>query len=512
MDDPSAAYTVFRTASFYDRMFYTFHRHGIQSNILVSARYVCGGRRQLSKCIVYQALASVIKTHPVLRVIGIQRPSPRPGKHRLFRAVLHNIDLDACVEFVADDRGHGVTSATLENAHNSWDWTDDEARTPWWKLIVVGGEHVVFVYHHLVGDGISGVTFHREFLAALNSVVSATTDSGTGPPGNVAYSPSTTLHFPPEATDIATATPSILRLVWNYLIWWLLRLFLRKRLLFGDLPPPRPYSQSVVAVPSSGDRTITRIVTCRIPAAKVRRIISACREHQTTFTPLLVTVFNVTLSTDFYPNALVGASRVAIDLRSHLPLQEAGALAPSGIIMNAAAAAVQLHWLPSYRQNRAKDHQGGLSSNHETIWRLAQNYKKGMSSGLNGCIRDWIASKLVGPDLEDFTETSLPMIGHMVGDTYLVSNLGSIAGRQQGVRAGDGEQGWAIDEMQFSAAATNGHAGSRSITLNIVGVAGGDTLINASFEDGMMRKEVVDAILDRTMMRIDQLCEEGVAR
>ncbi|GJN72434.1 peroxidase family protein [Purpureocillium lilacinum] len=508
MGDPSAAYTILRMSSFYERMFYTFHRFGIQSNILVSARYTCGDDRPLSKWAVYNALASVIKTHPALRVVGVQRPSPRPGRHRIFRAVLHKIEFDTCVEFVADDQGDGVTSATLEEAHNTWDWADDEPGTPWWKLIIVGGNHIVFVYHHFVGDGISGVTFHREFLAALNTL-GPSPDSGTVSPDHVAYSPSTILQYPPEPTDIATDTPSILRLVWNFLVWWLLRLFFQKRLLFGDLPRPRPYTRSLVAHPGDGGRTTTTVATCRIPAAKVRHIILACREKQTTFTPLLVTMLNLTLSTDFYPSALIGASRVAFDLRSHLSLSGVADISPNGIIMNAAAAAVQLHWLPKYKRDGAVDDQGLLPCHNEAIWQLARTYKKDMDAGVHGCIRDWMASKLVGPDLEDFTETSLPMIGHMVSDTYLVSNLGSIAGRQHGVslRTRATKEGWAIDEMQFSAAATNGHAGSRSFALNIVGVADGDTIINASFEKGMVSKEMVDAILDRTMMRIERLLE-----
>lgn len=57
-------------------------------------------------------------------------------------------------------------SQNFENAHNKWLDTKKTAK-PWWPL-VVNAQYVVFIYHYSIGGGLSGYTFHRSLLSALN--------------------------------------------------------------------------------------------------------------------------------------------------------------------------------------------------------------------------------------------------------------------------------------------------------------------------------------------------------
>lgn len=489
-------------------MFYCFHRLGIQSNILVSAEYSSHGRI-LSDNDVYAALTTVVKAHPPLCAIGVRLPSSSTGKHSLHLALLHKIDLKKCVVFMDGGEDAEVGPTLLENAHNTWDWTDDEPDTPWWKVLIVGRKHVVFVYHHFIGDGMSGTVFHREFLAALNSL--PLDSKPVSKQVSLTY-PSAT-QYPLEPTEHSNVTPSIPRLLWKMFIWYLLRLFFGGRLVFGDLPRPRPYAQSVVAKPVYTNRTITRVSSHRIPSHKMRAVLSACRANQTTFTPLLCTLLNLTLAADFYPQAVFGASRFAFDLRPYLPSARFGDLVRSNLIMNAAAGSAHIHYLEPFRNAVAKyggsgDKAGKVSLFRSTVWQLVRQHKSKMDGDIYGSIRDWMAGTLIGNTIEDFMTTSMPRIGHFTSDTYLVSNLGPFSSTPKGITTtSDAEETWTINDMQFSAAATNGNVGSRSLVLNVAGVAGGDTVINVSYEDGIIDRETVDAILEKAMEKLDWLLD-----
>jgi hypothetical protein len=73
-----------------------------------------------------------------------------------------------CVSFIDcyGDSEPGMRNL-LEEAHN--EWLDIEAKAlSLWKLIVVNGVHVLFIFYHSVCDGIGGTEFHWSVLAALN--------------------------------------------------------------------------------------------------------------------------------------------------------------------------------------------------------------------------------------------------------------------------------------------------------------------------------------------------------
>ncbi|KKP02035.1 hypothetical protein THAR02_05870 [Trichoderma harzianum] len=296
-------------------------------------------------------------------------------------------------------------------------------------------------------------------------------------------------------------------------IWYLLRLFFGGKLVFGDLPRPQPHAQSVVAKTVYTNRTITRVSSYRIPSHKMRAVLSACRANQTTFTPLLFTLLNLTLAADFYPQAKFGASRFAFDLRPYLQAAEFGDLVRTNVIMDAAAGSAHIHYMEPFRKavakyNSSNDEVGKVSSFRSTVWQLVREHKSKMDGDIYGSIRDWMTGTLIGNTIEDFMTTSMPRIGHFTSDTYLVSNLGPFSSIPKGVATtGDAKEAWAIDDMQFSAAATNGNVGSRSLVLNVAGVAGGDTVINVSYEDGVIDRETVGAVLEKAMEKLDWLLD-----
>jgi len=108
----------------YETMFHLWHTLGIQSNILVGARYknsASGGG--LTKSVVFKALESVIADHPALGMVGISRESEKKkGNHRLWEARLKSVDLRDCVIFEEGVDLETELPRLIEEAHNNYAW------------------------------------------------------------------------------------------------------------------------------------------------------------------------------------------------------------------------------------------------------------------------------------------------------------------------------------------------------------------------------------------------------
>ncbi|EXA35213.1 hypothetical protein NW761_008284 [Fusarium oxysporum] len=502
MDKKSpATYTLVKGTGSLQRTWYLYHRLGIWSNILVSARYTCANGQELSQSTIIEALRLVVQAHPALWHVFVQRPSPNRGNHELHTARLHTIDLEKCIELVdCDQKNPDVTSDDLERAHNEWLWTADEPDRPLWKLLVKGN-NIIFVYHHSLGDGISGMVFHREFLAALNSLA-VTKIMHIARPDTLIHADES-VQSPVEPEDVWEGKDSILEIIWTQLVWLFVKLFYGNDRIYGDLPRPKPHLKSATAVAKPGERTITRISSYRIPAEDMSSILKACRKHQTTFTPLLITMFTIVLGTEFYPNAKIGATRFNFDLRPSLPMSRVGGGTANGTFVNAAGSWQLWHKLGPFRQVLVtKGDAKETSLDSRSVWELVKDYKKDMTRAISGqAIRYWIGVKRLGTDLEKVVDNGFPSISLLLKPTFSVSNIGSFDNAQ--VEDDEKSTGlWRIDDMQFSAGAVNGNQGTHGAIFHVCGVKGGDTVITATYEDGIVLREMADKILERTVTRI----------
>ncbi|KAF5989816.1 hypothetical protein FBULB1_582 [Fusarium bulbicola] len=502
MDKTSAAaYTLVKGTGSLQRTWYLYHRLGIWSNILVSARYICADGPDLSKNSILRALRLVAQAHPALWHVFVQRPSPNRGNHELHTAMLHNIDLEKCIEFLDCDQSNPeVTSDDLERAHNECWWTADEPDRPLWKLLVKGN-NIVFVYHNSLGDGISGMVFHREFLAALYSLAAAKTMHITLP--DTIIHADENVQSPVEPEDVWEGKDSILEIIWTQLVWLFVKLFYGNTRIYGDLPPSKPHLKSATAVAKPEERTVTRISSYRIPAEDMSSILKACRKHQTTFTPLLITMFTIVLSTEFYPNAKIGATRFNFDLRPSLPMARVGGGTRNGTFVNAAGSWQLWHKLGSFRQALVRNEDAKETSlDPDSVWKLVTDYKKEMTRAISGqAIRYWIGVKRLGTDLEKVVDSGFPSISLLLKPTFSVSNIGSFDNAQV-ESAAKSNRLWRIDDMQFSAGAVNGNQGTHGAIFHVCGVKGGNTVITATYEDGIVPREMADRILERTVTRM----------
>ncbi|KAJ9137069.1 Peroxidase family protein [Pleurostoma richardsiae] len=501
--DPAGPYTFVRESGFHERLFYLWHRLGLQSNVLVSARYTSSRAGEgLTESGVFSALRETIKAHTGLAAVGVIRPGHKSGRHILHRVMLHSIDLRSCVEFV-DDEGIGAGAEFFERIHNQWYFTADEPKGPWWRVFVLGRRDVVFVFHHFVCDGRSGYDFHRTFLAALNS---SNAVSKSDPEPIVRFDPEKD-RMPPDVQELTDIKYSTFRVVLTYLYWIIIRLLFSKRLLFSDVPPPKPYPRMATGRAEPSQQTVTRVAGFRLPAAKMSAITAACRAHKTTFTPLLIIAATATLASRVYPRAKLGFTLYPMDLRPLLPVPTTS----NGVyvICNAAGGMAQVLRLSKVRSAlwRAlgdKKSEAGAKAlgDAEDLWVLVQRYKAHMDRELSGpvppAVQAWLAGNMLGPTLEDMVEQVFPSLGLHQQNGIGFSNLGRFdpgtAGARDSAEAHD--QAWKVEEVQMSACVTGGAVSYHGLAFSIAGIAGGDTVVNVAWEEGVVNREMVNDVWD----------------
>lgn len=477
----------------YEVLTHLFHDLGIQSNILVSAKYIQGSS-PITPAKLSAALLTVIHEHPALWIVGVRQPSEKQkGNHRLWEARLPHILFQDCVEFIDDDiDGNSGLSAIFKKAHNHWFDTADKSK-PWWRLTVVNGTYVVFVYHHSIGDGKCGYSFHRSLIAALNAnEVKRTVQSDDGadtfespPPKELAPCP----------LDLIEDRLSWLHVIYNFLFWKLTRLFVnQKYFLFSDAIYPKT-SPSVAKPYPIENRTVTNVEVLRIDQEVMAKCLVACRKHNTSFTAILHTLIQITLATDVYPKAKFGFSRQAVNIRPLLKFNPG-----PDVFMNAASDYGRVQWLGKYRKAGSNASSSLVQLDAHLTWKLASQYKASMSKSIAARkpLQDFLTGKLLGGDDEDFG--TFYGLGLYQNNSFLMSNIGTFEPKED---MQDG--GWSIQDVGFSAGAIRAALGDVGPSFNIASMKAGDCVISATYEDGVLRDEMVRDILDRVHKRLKLL-------
>lgn len=488
-------------------MFYLFHRLGVQSNVVVSARYEGG---ELTKPAVLAALRTVALKHSALWHVFVYSPYPKKkGQHILNLATLDTIDLEPLVTIVEDD-GHGLTPEFLEQFHNEWLYTTNDPDVPWWKLVVKGRD-LVFVYHHVVADGMSGQVFHREILEALNSTDATTAQADEK---YIVHRADTKLHVTTEPLDIWKARNNILELIWITISWIGIFTWYGASYIYGTFPAPKPVPRGATSVLEMSQRNISRVVTHRIPAPKMARILAACRENGVTFTPLLLTMLTIVLGTEFFPTAKLGVSRYSYDLRPHIAMEKIDGATRNGVMLNASSGGQHPHRVAGFR--KAIPFEAGKNPKISTVrdapidagivWPMVKSYKEEMRKMMHGRgLRLWNSAKIMPPTLEGFVGQIWDALSRTLPPTYHVSNLGAFTADPLTGEKDDGPKTWSITDMQFSVGPTNANVGSKGVIFSVAGVKGGDTVIHGNFDECVVSKEVAQDIIDRVTARIYEL-------
>ncbi|KDQ61357.1 hypothetical protein JAAARDRAFT_54731 [Jaapia argillacea MUCL 33604] len=153
-----------RPADLLERYHVTRHHVGFDSCVVLAAQYHSPSPGTLTPSILFPALAHLIHTHAALGVhlTGDQTHNPIFSR-------LPSIDLSLIVHFI-EDEPEPQTLRRIAEDQLAKGFDTSSTVLPLWRLVVLKRcGTVVFAYHHGIGDGMSGVAFHRCLLEALNA-------------------------------------------------------------------------------------------------------------------------------------------------------------------------------------------------------------------------------------------------------------------------------------------------------------------------------------------------------
>lgn len=129
---------------------------GLDSCVLMTAQYKPPEGQSLDKPTIYDALGRVIEAHAALGIRLAQDPTQNPTFERLPK-----VDLSEVVEFTDETN---LETAIQVQLLRKFDMT---SHLPLWRVMILGDGTICFAWHHGIGDGKSGLAFHRALFASL---------------------------------------------------------------------------------------------------------------------------------------------------------------------------------------------------------------------------------------------------------------------------------------------------------------------------------------------------------
>ena len=234
----------------------------------LSPRLLENGLRNL----IFNSLGHLIQNHPALGVT-VSGSSPAPSWARLTQ-----INLETIVRFT--EAGSDSTTSIIEAAHR----VPFENGLPLWRVIIIElGDvressfiEVALFIHHALGDGQSGLAFHKDFQEALTTIDCTKSKS-------VVDVPKLPL-LPPleEAHHLPLSFFYIVRQIFN---------------IFFSSEDDQHWTGPLIRA----DNNITHLRTIFFPDTQVAQILQLCRSNNVTMTAL-VTVIIANILAQTYPD------------------------------------------------------------------------------------------------------------------------------------------------------------------------------------------------------------------
>lgn len=232
---------------------------GFDTCVQIAAQYSGPGGARLTESTLFPALKIVVERHAAL---GIRIDGPTTGRPLYTR--LQTINLSKIVEFSEES-----LETVLERQFTRP--FDTNTEDPLWRVVVANSDIVVFAFHHGIGDGKSGVCFHRSLLDALRSISPTKTEPVH--PETIVI-PTTTV-FTPAVETRTNINPS-LRKIGQAL---------------SDVFLPASWTRGAYAWTGNivADRPVLQVHVklIRFSADDISRFLVKCRSHRATLTSTL---------------------------------------------------------------------------------------------------------------------------------------------------------------------------------------------------------------------------------
>lgn len=165
MDEHDFSFLLIRRIGLIERFFIARQYMGFDTCVILIAKYkrATSENERISKDELFPSLAQVIRKNPVL---GVRVKDEKDATISSFEK-LPKIDLNSIVTF---------SDENLEDEKDFRSYLERElvnvipssGENPLWRLSVTADNYLVYAWSHVIGDGQSGLSFHRLLLDALN--------------------------------------------------------------------------------------------------------------------------------------------------------------------------------------------------------------------------------------------------------------------------------------------------------------------------------------------------------
>ncbi|KAL0943029.1 L-amino acid oxidase [Colletotrichum truncatum] len=299
---------------------------GCYHAVIIGAVYEFGREFSIdSPSVLFGPVAHCIEQHPFLNVLVGDRHTDKAYYHRASGINLEDhIEVQKPAFALGDDTDHwsaveGVLKSNLDRPFSH--------TIPPWRVIVLPFDKtqyfIAFAFSHVLGDGPSGVSFHRSFLEALRK------PSSKGPSAPSIIQPS------PQPLPVPFDTPERLPISWSFLLMPLIAVlvpqFVAKWLGFkaqvSDVDESTWTGLPVAFDPSHPEASQSKVVVRVVEADLIEKAIQESRKHNAKLTGLLhqflARALSKTLANKEHTNL---ASQTAVNMRKSLgvPSDEMG--------------------------------------------------------------------------------------------------------------------------------------------------------------------------------------------
>ena len=440
---------------------------GIYNSVIVTATYAIPSN--LEDAALYSIFCATIPgllhRHPSLCCYFEGEDTPEPKFRRLNSIVVEDV-----LQVLGLEQRESFTQK-LQNFHDE-PWPVE--RKPLWKLVALREQqsssdtgsvsklHVAFLYHHVIGDGLSGAAFHKSLLREFEKIEQTSLD----------------LQEAPQEIDTPVST-SLIEPIENLIVLPLSGLFLFKKVFEEYAPrwligPPSPLWAGLPTQTLDKCPFRSRIQIVNLQRDEVEGLLEESKKHGVTLTSLLTATLVHTLA-----NALPGAP----GFLGSTPYTLRRVTGTSIDEMVNQTTALDTSYPADFLDRIRKA--SNATERVESLWNTAAFFHGQMQDEITKCPRDNLVGLL--PYISDHVKYYQKKFGKAREVTWELSNLGMFKTAQEFF-----SRSWRLENMTFTQGAQPVGPG---FSVNCVSIQDGPLTIALSWQDSVVDENIIAALV-----------------
>ncbi|MCJ1380262.1 hypothetical protein MMC17_003365 [Xylographa soralifera] len=435
----SATSEVLRPLGMFEKLYTARQVLGIYNSVIVTATYTVRSKLEdASLCSIFcAAISGLLHQHPSLSCHFEGEDTFEPKFRRIT-----TIEVKDVLQISDLEKGESLAQK-IQFLHDQ-PWSVN--RKPLWKLVVmreprvasdtsIGSTlHIAFVYHHVIGDGLSGAAFHTSLLRELENTEQRSQDMKEAPKSK--------------------------QVVQEYAPRWLV-----------GAPSPLWAGLPVQTLEKCPFRSRVRTVT--LQAERVESLLKESRRHSVTLTSVLTAAL-VSILADALPEAPRFLGWTAYTLRRVTGTSMKDMVNQTSTFQTSYPA----DFLDRFRKA------SNAVERVENLWNTAGYFHAQMQDELARCPRDNLVGLL--PYVSDHVKFYQKKIGKAREATWELSNLGVFKKTPKSLLGN-----WILEEMTFTQGA---QPVGPAFTVNCVSVQGGPLTIAITWQDSVVHEDIIDTL------------------